>query len=452
MELFDRANELQLNCQFQEAAEIYDALLTQNPVNAGLLATAGTNYTKMGCYGLAISMLTRASEELKESDIFCNLAVAYKFSGQYKKALVWFEKASQHNPTASSLANYAGMFLNIGTPEKAIDLSRKAIAIEPDHAIAHWNMGMALLECGEWEEGWKAHEWGFKAKLRVDRKIGDIPVWDGTNGKTIVVYGEQGLGDEIMFASMIPDLQADGNTVILESSDRLKTLFEKSFPGIVCYGTRGQPETPWLNDHKIDARISIGSLGQYYRNKTEDFPGTPYLKADALPKGEKFRVGISWTGGKKEGRIRTRQVPLSWWRSILNNDCEFVSLQYTDSEADLDAVNNIGGYSIQQFPEAKANDLYETAKLVQSCDLVISVCTTIIHMAGALGVPCWCMVPNRPAWRYGIKGPMRWYRSVRLYRQPAGEDASWMPVVARVGLDLNDRLDAIAKEGKIAYG
>ena len=139
----------------------------------------------------------------------------------------------------------------------------------------------------------------------------------------------------------------------------------------------------------------------------------------------------------------TRSVPLSWWRSILDNrDVEFVSLQYTDCEAELELMEK-QGYSIRQYPEIKADDYYETAKIVKSCDLVISICTSVIHLAGSLGVPCWVMVPNKPAWRYGVAGGMKWYRSVPLYRQ--NKDESWMPVVERVGSDLADLL-SIKKE------
>jgi hypothetical protein len=165
----------------------------------------------------------------------------------------------------------------------------------------------------------------------------------------------------------------------------------------------------------------------------------PYLKAEAAPKGEKFRVGISWTGGQKAGRVQTRSVPLPWWPSILNNQCEFVSLQYTDCDAELEVMAK-QGYDIKTFPEVKAEDYYETAKLVMSCDLIITVCTSVVHLAGALGVPCWVMVPSRPAWRYGVSGPMPWYRSVRLYRQRD----SWMPVVERVGFDLSELLNGAA--------
>jgi ADP-heptose:LPS heptosyltransferase len=115
-----------------------------------------------------------------------------------------------------------------------------------------------------------------------------------------------------------------------------------------------------------------------------------------------------------------------------------VSLQYTDgSQDEIDSVNRLG-YKITEPPQAKAKDYQEAAQLVASCDLVITVCTSVVHLAGALGVPCWVMVPKHPAWRYQTSGVMPWYRSVRLYRQPTQETDSWIPVVQRVGLDLDE--------------
>ena len=434
MEIFEKANQLNLERKYDEADKVYDLLLAQNPKNPHLLATVGTMYIRMGRYGMAISLLERATETEKQSDMYFNLGIAYKFAGLYDKARKYFDRSIEGTPSADALANYAGLYLNVGTPEIGMIYAKRALELEPNLPMAHWNMALAYLELGQWEQGWKEQEWGFDVGLRVDRKPGQFPRWDGTKGKTVIVYGEQGLGDEIMFASMIPDLMKT-NTVILECHKRLETLFHKSF-GIECHGTREDTNIPWIADTKAEYQISIGSLGRFFRNKREDYPGTPYLKAEPLEK-TKFRVGISWTGGLKQGRVRTREVPLNLWKTILDNhaNCEFVNLQYTDCKEDLSFLRSIG-YDVKYFPEVHAEDYYETAKLVKSCDLVISVCTSVIHLAGALGVPCWVMVPNKPAWRYGITGGMPWYRSVRLYRQP--KDADWSGVTSRVGYDLEE--------------
>lgn len=448
MEMFEEATELHKARKFAEAEKLYDMLLTQNHNNAGLWATLGTLYLQTSRYGLAIHFLEQALKKGgDQADVLSNLSIAYKNAGQPEKALKIVERACKENPTAEALANHSGFYTNSGTPEKTIELCEKALALKPQLAVAHWNLALALLEKKDWARGWDEHDWGLSKQegatsMRVDRTIGDLPYWDGTPGKAVAVYGEQGIGDEIMFSSMLPDI-AKQNTVVFECHKRLKHLFEHSFPGLVCYGTREDNQMTWPNNHQLDYRVSIGSLGKWFRRSDEAFPGTPYLRAESAPKGEKFRVGISWTGGAKPGRVMTRSIPLSWWRSILDNrDVEFVSLQYTDSEAEIDLIEK-QGYSIRQYPEIKAEDYYETAKIVKSCDLVISICTSVIHLAGALGVPCWVMVPNKPAWRYGIAGGMKWYKSVRLYRQ--SKDDSWMPVVERVGSDLADLL-SIKKE------
>lgn len=439
-----RADEFNLAKNYAEAEKLYDMLLTQNHDNPYLLATLGTLYIhdERKRYGAAISFLERAASKIGTSDVLCNLAIAYKFAELHEKCKETFKRACEKNPSSAALANYGALFVGIGEPDEAIRLANRAIAIDPNNAMAHWNKGMALLEKGDWAHGWDEHEWGLESKIRIDRKIRDLPKWDGTKGQKIVVYGEQGIGDEIMFASMLPEIIED-TTVIFECHRRLKTLFEHSFPGLVCIGTREDTEIEWPAEYELDARISIGSLGQMLRRDRSKFPGTPYLKADPLPKGDKFRIGISWTGGMKAGRVAARTVPLAWWEPILNTPgCEFVSLQYTECEADI-ASMRAQGYDIKVMDEfVKADDYYETARLVASCDLVISVATSVYHLAGALGVPAWVMVPNKPAWREQLQGGIPWYRSVRVYRQPQGDAGAWIPVVDRVAYDLSEMLGA----------
>lgn len=452
--MFEQAYQLHLDGEFDKALAIYDDLLTQNPDNAGMLASVGTLLMRMGKTGLALSFLYRAAEKSPQSDILSNLGLCYKYAGHHDKALKCLERAIKDKPTKETLNTYAGFHVNVGEPQIAQKYAEKALAIDAQFPTAHWNLAMSLLELGQWDRAWDEHEWGFKNGTRVKREILDKPQWDGANGKTLHVYGEQGIGDEIMFASMLPDVMAVGNKVILECHPRLETLFQRSWPDIPIYGTRTDKDLDWPTEHEFDASVSIGSLGKWYRRSRAAFPGTPYLNAEPLPKGEKFRVGISWTGGMKEGRVRVRTIPLSWWEPLLSvPGIEWVSLQYTDADAEIDMAN-AHGHSIVKAPEAKADDYYETARLVASCDLVISCCTSVIHLAGALGVPCWVMVPAKPAWRYGVTGGMPWYRSVRLYRQPKGkiwhEPGShdmqyeyWEPVIQRVAFDLREKMGMV---------
>ena len=447
LEIWEQAQALHLARKYDEAEPLYDQLLTQNPNNPGLLATLGTLYLQKGKIGLSICLLEASMKNgQRESDALSNLAMAYKYSGQQEKALKLFEESVKKNPNGQTLANYSALFIESGQDAKMEGICKRAIELAPEHPISHWNLALAYLATGRWDKAWDEHEWGLVNNcMRRDRELGGVPVWDGTPGKRVAIYGEQGLGDEIMFASMIPDVLKT-NEVVIECHTRLKTLFEKSFPGVPCYGEREDEMPTWPEHEPFDCRISIGSLGKFYRRSRAAFPGTPYLKADPLASGEKFRVGISWTGGLKQGRVQKRSVPLSWWKSIFAvPGVEFVSLQYTDSDEELDLMDTLG-YSIKRPPEAKADDYYETARLVQSCDLVISVCTTVIHLAGALGVPCWVMTPKHPAWRYGNEGGMPWYRSVRLYRSPDVDKGAWRPVIERIGLDLDELLKSRKSE------
>lgn len=438
-----KAQSLHLEDKFEEAESLYVQLLEQNHDNSGLMATLGSLYLQIGKSGLAIHFLEASiNGGLKEPDVYTNLGISYKQANQLHKAREAFEKSIEKNPTAEALTNYSAMFIESGESKKCAELCERAISMNNEMPIAHWNLSISLLGDGVWERGWDEYEWGLKGNcMREDRKVVDVPWWDGTPGKTVYVYGEQGLGDEIMFASMLPDLLKT-NKVVLECHKRLETLFKKSFPEAHVYGTREDREVSWHNNHKIDAKLSIGSLGKFYRRSREAFPGTAYLKADPLPKGEKFRIGISWQGGgQKVGRVMKRSIPLTWWREIFDiKNVEFVSLQYTQSKEGLDIMEGLG-YDIKRMDEyAKAEDFYETAKLIASCDLVISVCNTAIHLAGALGVPCWVLTPKYPAWRYQNEGGMPWYKSVRLYRSPLVEPEGWVPVLSRISLDLEKLL------------
>ena len=448
MELWDQACALHMERKFDEAEKIYVQLLEQNHDNAGLMATLGSLYVQTERPGLGIHFLEAAIKGgLKQTDVLTNLGIGYKKAGQIRKAREYFDESIKEEPSPESLANYSGLLIESGQGARCIEMCEQAIAEKPDLPVAHWNLALCLLSEGVWGRGWDEHEWGLKTKgIREDREVLKAPVWDGKSPGTVLVYGEQGMGDEIMFTSMLPDVLKT-NKVVFECYPRLETLFKKSFPDVTFYGTRESRSVEWAHKHKIDYRIPVGSLGQFYRRSLDAFPGKPYLKADAAPKGDKFRVGVSWKGGGfKMGRVLKRSIPLTWWKPILNvPNVEFVSLQYGQGKEEELGVVRALGHEIKSTPEADAFDYYETAQLVKSCDLVISICTSVVHLAGALGVPCWVMTPKYPAWRYQNSGRMPWYRSVRLYRSPDTELEGWMPVIARVGLDLDELVNGEKK-------
>ncbi len=224
MDLFNEAQRLHEQGRYAEAEPIYDTLLTQNHANPGLLATVGTLYLQTQRMGLAITLLEHAIKlGLKQSDALSNLGLAYKYTGQRDKAMKAFNESVAVEPTAKALANYSAMFVETGEDEKCKVICKRAIDLDPSHPIAHWNLALTLLAEGKWDQAWDEAEWGMVNNvMRVNRNIGgdNMPAWDGSPGKRICIYGEQGLGDEIMFASMLPDVLKT-NEVVLECSSGL---------------------------------------------------------------------------------------------------------------------------------------------------------------------------------------------------------------------------------------
>lgn len=390
-------------------------------------------------YGLAYHIFKRCAElEPDKSEIYSNMGLScqYQYANR-DEALRCFFKALELDPNNSkAMANIGMCYMEIGEPKKAIDWCNKALKLDPESKSAHSNRGCAYLMDRQWEKGWKDFNWAMGGKWRKRREYG-TPDWNGSPG-TVVVYGEQGLGDEILFASCIPDLQKT-NGVIIDCDERLVGLFKRSF-NCPVYGTRYKNETPIMDNPVHDYQISIGQLPMIYRNKHKDFPGTAYLKADPERKlqwralldtfpGKK--IGLAWTGGLTNTNSTGRSFDLSTLEPILSLPHTFISLEYNEpNQLQLEK------YGVHHWGRAvnKGVDYDDTMALISELDLVISVTTTVVHGAGALGIPCYCLVPCYPSFRFHLSGDIPWHRSVSLFRQRKGE--GWEPVVQQIKAKL----------------
>jgi hypothetical protein len=315
---------------------------------------------------------------------------------------------------------------------------------------------------GDYEKGWAEYDYGFQAKVRGERNYSKIPlpVWNGEPGKTLVVYGEQGIGDEIMFASCIPELLKTCKKVVFDCHKKLHRLFSNTWPELDIYPTREDEQLMWPVDptgkprYDFDARIAIGSLPRIFRPTLLSFPGTPYIKppvdqeaawtARLAQMSKRPKIGISWIGGHKRTRVEVRSIPLEQLLPILKQDADFISLQYTDQALEIQEFEQAHNIKIHQFPEVKSDHYADTAALVANCDLVITVCTSLVHLAGSMGVPTWVLTPSRPAWRYRLDlDYLPWYgKAVTLFRQES-DSTNWTPVVADVAENLNGLLKDI---------
>lgn len=489
---FYEATELEKEGKRKEAERIYLELLNADFENPAVKAALGMNYAVAGKNGLAQVLLKDALANLpdmldgfkrlgitprdptrndhqnffivKHSEILNALGSCYKHENLTARARAYFEEAQAMIPTNPDIQNnMCTLYINEGNPEKALEHADTALSIEPSHAQAHWNRSLALLEMGRYKEGWLEYDWGVRADVRAERNYSKIPIpfWDGSKGKRLIVYGEQGIGDEILFASMLPELIKDSSSVVFECHRKLHTLFANSFPSLDIYPTREDAMVTWplksngSPRYTFDAKISIGSLGRFYRNALPDFPGTPYLEPTSesrltwaerlatLPPGPK--IGISWIGGHKRTRVEVRSVELEKLLPILSQKgCTFISLQYTPCEAELEQLEQKHGIKIHHWPEAVYSSNYDdTAGLVANLDLVISVATSVIHLAGAMGIPCWVLTASRAAWREYYGGDAcPWYSSLTMFRQAHGS-VDWEPVIAEVAEKLGELLSGV---------
>jgi tetratricopeptide (TPR) repeat protein len=416
--------------------------LNDNPEDFRLLALLGKLFQKDDAYGLAFNCWKRVLQLDKhpEAAVFNNIGLAAACVGtqeyqdvaeaNFRKALL---KDENNVPSLNNLALFS---LHAGDHDQCVKLCERSLAIQPDQPEVHETRAYAHLMYGRFEEGWKDWEWSLGSKYRPH--IGTEPYWEGQKGIDLLLRGEQGIGDEISFASCLPDVAKECR-VTLECDYRLHGLFSRSFPDVKVVGSRIGEKRGVFENH--DYRALLGSLARHYRNKPEDFPGTPYLvpdperrlqwKAllDTLP-GKK--IGIAWTGGKLNTFRERRSMKLERLLPILRTGHTFVSLEYKNPDDEIADLKAKHGIEVKHWPRAtESNDYDDTAALVSELDLVISATTAVVHLCGALGKECLVMAPKKPRWFYQRQGSrIPWYQSVEVFRQ--GKDWPIAEIAARL--------------------
>jgi tetratricopeptide (TPR) repeat protein len=460
--MLDEAKALVLKGDVDAAMRKLTGFLNGDFFNEEALFMLGNCFMSGGMHGLAAVVTSaaidaRATRGQHYPEALLNLGGSYKTARRNDVAeKIWLE-ALKHEPLPRRrtliLSNIAGLYVNEGQPEKAIEWCDLALKEDPQNHGAAAQRGMACLELGRWREGWEGWKHTYASHDRRRRNYGDhIPEWTGTMGQRVIVYGDQGVGDEIYYASCLADMAQVCRSVILDCHPRLDKLFARSFPEFEVHGTRKDlTELPWLRDCGAEAAIALADLPGHFRNRNSEWgDGRAYLKAEGpgIVVGARPgpRIGISWTGGTRRTRSELRSIPIEALEPILRArpDAQWFSLQYTPDKAENqpDAARQVceleerTGIRISHYPGwVECFDYDRTASFVASLDLVITVPTTVHHLAGSIGVPVWTLVPSRPSWRYQIKGErLPWYASARLFRQDA--DGDWSGPIARVAKEL----------------
>ncbi|MFN8984473.1 MAG: tetratricopeptide repeat protein, partial [Alphaproteobacteria bacterium] len=359
--------------------------------------------------------------------------------GQPEAALAAADAARSIAPQdASAHRGYGFALGNLNRLEDALFSYDQALKLDPDDVETLWNKALALLALGRFEEGWLAYEYrNLRRKTRVARKYPQ-PLWWGKQGlkdQQLYIYWEQGLGDTIQFARYALLAAAAGAKVILSVQEPLRRIFRDFDPAVTIIGQNDEPA-------EFDVHCPLLSLPLAFGTRLETIPAWPngYLKVPAeeaahwaarLPQARR-RIGLVWSGSAAHGNDANRSIALSRLSALFQPGDAWISLQKEVRANDQAALNSSGLMDLS----GQIGDFADTAAIIAGLDLVVSVDTSVAHLAAALGKPVWLMVPFAPDFRWLLsREDTPWYPSMRLFRQTRAGD--WDQVVARVAQALN---------------
>jgi len=355
------------------------------------------------------------------------LAEACADIGDTNRAIAHFKQAHALAPdNAKILTNLGTTLADAGDAVAALATYEQALSVDPDNISARTNRGMTRLALGQLAAGWLDYAGRHDdPEFTAKRPRKALPAWNGEGpaGRTMLVSGDQGLGDEILYAGMLPDLLGRGAAVTLECDKRLVPVFRRSMPALKVIATGSAP------NETFDYASSLIDLGQWLRPTIASFKNArAYLKPDpdrvrderARWRDERrLKIGVSWRSSNPMiGDAKT--LPPSVWEPLLSApEAVCVDLQYGANVETVPALYRDG--------LDLTNDIEGVAARISALDLVVTVSNTVAHLAGALGVPTWVLVPRRRGrlWYWFHEGSHSpWYPSVRLLRFGTGEDAA----------------------------
>jgi len=493
---YSLANALREQGKFMEAIEAYQQAIRIQPNHADAYNNLGTVFINQNRIDDAIEAYQQAIQiQPNQGEAYYNLGNALHRQEKLEEAIEAYQQAIQIQPnhadaynnlgvvlidheklresvqiyqkTLEIQPNYADAYNNLGNAlreqgklEESIRIFQKAIYIQPNHAEAHNNLAMTLLLKGDFKNGWKQYEWRRQCdNFPFEKRDFSQPFWEGTDpkDKSILVWTEQGIGDEIMFSSILPDLLNRNANVIVESDTRMVSLFQRSFPKIRFIPRQNPPNSQLLNT-TMDYQTPIGSLGKWFRTDNNSFILNRNTYLYACPKKtseirkkyqelakEKILIGISWKSTGIDQRQtyskKKKSTLLEHWQPVLaQRNCYFINLQYGNVKQELNEFQKHNNLKIHQDEEIDSlSSLDDFAAQISALDLVISTSNTTVHLAGALGKQVWTLLPHIPDWRWTLeREDTLWYPKMRLFRQHRIGD--WSDVFQQVKSALEQYL------------
>lgn len=437
---------LQAKGDLAGAERVLRQVLQLNPLDCGAFCNLGSLYVQQQLFDKAESCLRQAVQITPAfAEAWIDLGNLMQNQDRPDEAMSCYQQALAHAPkNPDAHFNQGVLYQRQGKLESALASFDQAIAYRPDFVDAHWYKSFIYLLQGNYDRGWEEYEWRLRQKKNIPRPFHQ-PVWDGSplDGRTILVHDEQGYGDTFQFVRYLRQVKARGGRVVFECHPQLAAVLRG------CDGYDELVERTSLREvpaTSFDVQIHLMSLPGVLKTRLDNVPcDLPYIKADPM-RAERWRMRIAEDKGYKVG--------IAWAGSPhhtneLNRSCALAEF------APLGDIAGISLYSLQKGPGSEQADtaptgiklvrvdkeldkdirFVDTAALMENLDLIISIDTSIAHLAGAMGRPVWTLLCATPDWRWMLeRTDSSWYPSMRLFRQAQSGD--WGNVFTQVSKAL----------------
>lgn len=435
-----------------ERALVVDPSCTEARINLANLAHDREDFQE------AIDLVEEALEIRPDyPEAYCTLGRVLGAEAMNDDAMAAFQKAIELSPRfAEAYVNLGSILQTIGEPENALKAYEIALNLKPKMDMAYWNLALALLSVGRLEEGWSLFGYGFTSKQRMPYRPFPGLLWEGDDisDKTLFVWREQGIGDDLRFSTAYQDLYEKAGHLIIETDARLVPLYQRTWPNATVR-TETLTSTGLGNMDKPDFDVTApaGMAASFARRTLADFPDTPQ---PLLPNpdtrsrclewlntlGPGPKIGFAWRSKLMSKTRALYHTNLSDWADLLSSEgAIFVNLQYDTVDEELRQLEEKHGATIHQMPDLDLyNDLDSAAALTSAVDLVVSSPTSVAEMAGALGIPTFSYVMSRHPMQLGTDY-MPWFPETRLY--PLVDIADQQKMIEVVTHDVRDYLDTL---------
>lgn len=431
---FQKAITLKKLGRVYQAIESYIEATRCNSQHTSALYNLGNIYLDLGDHHRAVEQYSKALQTRPNyPEAYLNRGNAFKALGMMQESLNDYSEAIKLNPAyADAYSNRGNLHKDNGRVEPALSDYEQALTLRPDYAEVHWNKALLLIVKGEYEQGWQLYEWRLRmASYQMNCQTFPVPEWrdlEEIAGKRVLVYAEQGYGDAIQFCRYLTQVRQHCQQLIVQVHVALIPLL-KTLDTDITFVAKGDALPAF------DAYCPLMSLPYVCKTTLENVPASvPYLQADTakiqqwrhrLSTNKTLRVGLAWTGSSKHDNDINRSIALQNFEQLLQANVEWHSLQKEYRLQDQTALNQ---FKQIQHHQNDLNDFADTAALIECLDLVITVDTSVAHVAGALGKPVWILLPYAPDYRWLLnRTDSPWYPSAVLFRQTAYGD--WQTVL-----------------------